>query len=188
MYRIFYGMWYNYGIAKYVFALSLLVCLTAILSRAIGSPLRFVVLGTLLVATLIAPGALVLVSGVQMPIRIFVAAWTALAMVFLLAYETSGNRLVRNVISALTILYVVQCMYIFSMQQAATWSTQRHDLLMAGALNHDILAVVDAPGDAEIWAPLSRLPDHHKRLSQGPDHDEPGAPSLHGTTAIPHGW
>ena len=150
MYRIFFGMWYNYGIAKYVFAVSLLFCVTSILSHAIGSLLRFLVLGSLLGATLLAPGALVLLLGVQMPIRIFVAAPTALAMIFVIAYETSANRPVRNVISALTIFFVVQCMYISSTQQAATWSTQRHDLLVAGTLNHDILAVVDAPSDAEI--------------------------------------
>lgn len=150
MYRIFFGIWYNYGIAKYVFAASILFCLAVILVHAIRSPLRFLALGALLVATLIAPGALVLVSGGQMPIRIFVAASTSLAMVFLLSYETSGNLLVRNVILALTILSVVQCMYILSTQQAATWSTQRHDLLIAGALNHDILAVVDGSADAEI--------------------------------------
>ena len=83
-----------------------------------------------------------------MPLRVFVAASTALMMLFLLAYQRADSPLVRNAITVLTVLFVTQSMYILSAQRAAaTWVTQLHDVLMAGALNRDILAAVDTPAD-----------------------------------------
>ena len=150
MYRVFYAMWYNYGLAKYVFAFSILFCVATVLAPFLRSPLRLLLLAAALTATLMAPGALILVSGQQMPIRVFVAASTALMMLFLLAYQRADSPLVRNAITVLTVLFVTQSMYILSAQRAATWVTQRHDVLMAGALNRDILAAVDTPAHQEI--------------------------------------
>ena len=85
-----------------------------------------------------------------MPLRTFVAAPAALTMIFLLAYALSGSAILRNSITALLVLFVVQCMYIQSTQQARAWVTQRHDLLLAGALNHDILRAVESSPGADI--------------------------------------
>ena len=65
MYRVFYAMWYNYGLAKYVFAFSILFCVATVLAPFLRSPLRLLLLAAALTATLMAPGALILVSGQQ---------------------------------------------------------------------------------------------------------------------------
>lgn len=163
MYLVIYDWWHDFGIAKYVFAFSVIFCATCIMVRATRSWKSFVAMGLVLGAIVLAPGALILVSGSFMPLRTFVAAPAALTMIFLLAYALSGSAILRNSITALLVLFVVQCMYIQSTQQARAWVTQRHDLLLAGALNHDILSAMDSRPGADI-----KLDFHGFRASRNP--------------------
>ncbi len=150
MYRVIYGWWWNFGIAKYVFALALGFCGLLILRRSTGSPLTFVLTGLVLLAVVLAPGALILVSGKEMPLRTFVAAPAVFLIVFLLAWKVTDSRTVRNVVTALLVLFVIQCMYINSTQQARAWVTKRYDEAIAGAINRDIMAMVDVPEGSDI--------------------------------------
>jgi hypothetical protein len=161
MYRVLYGWWFNFGIAKYVFALAVSFCAACILLRGAGSWPRFLATGVILAVIILAPGALILVSGKEMPLRTFVAAPAALTMIFLLAHTVSKSGLVRNTITALVVLFVVQCMYIQSTQQAQAWVTQRHDVALAGALNRDILGIVDVREGTDIKVDFYGIREAH---------------------------
>ena len=52
--------------------------------------------------------------------------------------------------TAILVLFVVQCLYINATQQARAWVTKRHDEAIAGALDRDIMAMVDAPEGADV--------------------------------------
>ena len=161
LYLILFGWWYNFGLAKYIFLTSVIFCATCIMLRSRRSLLQFVVTGLMIGSLLVTPAALVLVSGGQMPLRTFVAAPMALMMLFLLAYNLSAAGLLRNTIVVFALLFVMQSVYIQSVQQARAWVTQRHDLLLAGALNRDILSIVSTPEGSKI-----KLDFYGKRVTE----------------------
>ena len=150
MYRVIYGWWWNFGIARYVFVLALGFCGLVIMGKARGSVVKLAATGLVLAAITLAPGALILVSGREMPLRTFVAAPAVFLIVFLLAHRIATSPLVRGAMTAILVLFVVQCLYINATQQARAWVTKRHDEAIAGALNRDIMAMVDAPEGADI--------------------------------------
>jgi hypothetical protein len=150
MYRVIYGWWWNFGIARYVFVAALGFCGLVIMGKAAGSLPRLAATGLVLLAVTLAPGALILVSGREMPLRTFVAAPAVFLIVFLLANRIAASPLVRGAINAILVLFVVQCLYVNATQQARAWVTERHDEAIAGALNRDIMAMVDAPEEADI--------------------------------------
>jgi hypothetical protein len=66
-------------------------------------------------------------------------------MIVLVGYSLAGRGWLKNAMLVLGVLFVIQCLYIQSMQQAWAWVTQRHDYTVASALTRDIMSMVDQP-------------------------------------------
>ena len=167
MYLALYGWWWDFGIARYSFVLAISFSAWLIV-RAAGTWLAAIATAAILAAILLIPGALILVSGTEMPLRTFVAAPAALMIIFLLAYRVSSNQFVRNALTTLLVLFVIQCMYINSTQQAQAWVTQRHDLVLAGALNHDIMSLVEVREGEKVTLDFHGFQESHNVFPRAP--------------------
>lgn len=145
--NIYLVHWMPYGPLGYIYAITLvlgtLVLFFAFAASGVKASLTY---GAMLVTLLAVPAAMSLLSGFSMPLRTFISAPIAFLMILILSYQYVNYRVYRRVVLILGMLAVMQGLLIHSVYQARTWTIQKHDLLLAAALNDAILRVA-SPND-----------------------------------------
>lgn len=152
IYAIYFSFWRDFGLAGYVYSFSLIcsMCVLLIEAKNQGRNLAFVASASL--AIVILPAAISLITGGGLPLRTFMSASASLGCLFLLAYEASTQFFAKTAIVFMAILAAIQGLYINSIYQARGWVVQRHDLMLASAINSAVVQTGVDDGKSKFFA------------------------------------
>jgi hypothetical protein len=138
-YLLYYGFWIDFGPAGWIFVSALLAGVF-LAAKSLGGFRKYLTVLILIIVVFL-PACIVLASGELLPLRTFIAAPLAFLIVLLLAYQSTRQTSHRWLVMGFTGLVALQGLYINSIYQARSWAVQKHDLLLATAINAEVMSL-----------------------------------------------
>ena len=147
--RLYLGIWYRFGLqASLICLATVLFCYGVIVSLAVRGT-RWRVSGALFVLLMI-PAGLSVVGANGMVVRTHFAGAAVFLFLLLMAHRQCRSQTQRRVVLVLALLCAVQGLYVNSVQQARGWMAAHHDLLLAGAIEAEIMRLHGADDNGPI--------------------------------------
>ncbi|EGV28581.1 hypothetical protein ThidrDRAFT_3649 [Thiorhodococcus drewsii AZ1] len=155
LWNVYFAWWKPFGTASYAIPTTILTGAAIALYAARDS--RQKILWVLLGVTLIlaSPAAFCLLSGHELPLRTLLGAPFALLVLLLLFYHSTNSDTTRKAALAAALLIALEGLYIQSIHQARSALAQKHDMLLASAINTDILRTPNLPKRGPITIDFS---------------------------------
>lgn len=135
--RLYFSFWRPFGAAGLTYLVTVAACCGAIVwLSAPGTRWR---VGGVLAMLLLIPAGLSLVGVTTMAVRTYFAGACVLLVLLLLAHALCRSAMQRRAVLTLALLCAMQGLYVYSVQQARGWVSARHDTLLAGAIQMEIM-------------------------------------------------
>jgi hypothetical protein len=148
--HLYLSFWYPFGRqVGWTYMATILLCCATIMGLAAPGVRKWI--GGVLLILLMIPASLSVAGANQMAVRTFFAGPVVLLSLLLMAHRQCRSPTLRRGILVLALLCAMQGLYIKSVQQAREWVVTHHDLVLASAINTEIMRLQDTGDNGPIY-------------------------------------